>query len=131
MDDSTNVGDGDGRPDAGEVIDFYPIVRNSWGKAKNIKLSIELGENEDPQIVEFIKKEADFGSELSAYGKGKSAEPLRIKINGKCADNPTYPPCHQGNVRRYGEGNNSRDYSHRGERRRNWWRYKGRYDALS
>lgn len=87
MDDSTNVGDGDGRPDAGEIIDFYPIVRNSWGKAKNIKLSIELGENEDPQIVEFIKKEADFGSELSAYGKGKSAEPLRIKINDKCADN--------------------------------------------
>lgn len=87
MDDSTNVGDGDGRPDAGEVIDIYPIVRNSWGKAKNIKLSIELSENEDPQIVEFIKKEADFGSELSAYGKGKSAEPLRIKINDKCADN--------------------------------------------
>ena len=87
MDDSTNVGDGDGRPDAGEVIDIYPIVRNSWGKAKNIKLSIELGENEDPQIVEFIKKEADFGSELSAYGKGKSTEPLRIKINDNCADN--------------------------------------------
>lgn len=87
MDDSTNIGDGDGRPDAGEVIDIYPIVRNSWGKAKNIKLSIELGENEDQQIVEFIKKEADFGSELSAYGKGKSAEPLRIKINDNCADN--------------------------------------------
>lgn len=87
MDDSTNIGDGDGRPDAGEVIDIYPIVRNSWGKAKNIKLSIELGENEDPQIVEFIKKEADFGSELSAYGKARSAEPLRIKINDNCADN--------------------------------------------
>lgn len=87
MDDSTNVGDGDGRPDAGEVIDFYPVVRNAWGKAKNIKLSIELGENEDPTIVEFIKKEADFGSELSAYGKAKSAEPLRIKINDNCADN--------------------------------------------
>lgn len=87
MDDSTNVGDGDGRPDAGEIIDIYPIVRNSWGKAKNIKLSIELGENEDPQIVEFIKKEADFGSELSAYGKARSAEPLRIKINDNCADN--------------------------------------------
>lgn len=87
MDDSTNVGDGDGRPDTGEVIDLYPIVRNSWGKAKNIKLSIELGENEDPQIVELIKKEADFGAELSAYGKGKSDEPLRIKINDKCADN--------------------------------------------
>lgn len=87
MDDSTNVGDGDGRPDAGEIIDIYPIVRNAWGKAKNIKLSIEFDENEDPQIVEFIKKDADFGSELSAYGKGKSVEPLRIKINDNCADN--------------------------------------------
>lgn len=87
MDDSTNVGDGDGRPDAGEIIDIYPIVRNAWGKAKNIKLSIEFDENEDPQIVEFIKKDADFGWELSAYGKGKSAEPLRIKINDSCADN--------------------------------------------
>ena len=87
MDDSTNVGDGDGRPDAGEIIDIYPIVRNAWGKAKNIKLSIEFDENEDPQIVEFIKKDADFGSELSAYGKEKSAEPLRIKINDNCADN--------------------------------------------
>lgn len=87
MDDSTNVGDGDGRPDAGEVIDIYPVVRNSWGKAKDIKLSMEFGENEDSTIVEFIKKEADFGSELSAYGKSKSAEPLRIKINDNCADN--------------------------------------------
>ena len=92
LDDSSNVegatkNDGDGRPDAGEVIDIYPTIRNSWGKAKNIKLSIKLGENEDPTIVSLIKSEADFGSELSAYGKAKSAEPLRIKINDKCADN--------------------------------------------
>lgn len=79
--------DGDGRPDAGEVIDIYPTIRNSWGKAKNIKLSIELGKNEDQTIVKFIKNEADFGSELSAYGKARSVEPLRIKINDKCADN--------------------------------------------
>lgn len=87
LDDSTNVGDGDGRPDAGEIIDIYPVVHNLWGKAKNIKLSIELDENDDPTIVTFIKKEANFGSELSAYSKAKSAEPLRIKINDQCADN--------------------------------------------
>ena len=92
LDDSAHVegatkNDGDGRPDACEVIDIYPTIRNSWGKAKNIKLSIDLGENEDPTIVKFIKKEADFGSELSAYGKAKSVEPLRIKINDKCTDN--------------------------------------------
>ena len=92
LDDSAHVegatkNDGDGQPDAGEVIDIYPVVRNAWGKAKNIKLSIALGENEDPTIVKMIKGKADFGSELSAYGKAKSAEPLRIKINDKCADN--------------------------------------------
>ena len=92
LDDSKGVegatkNDGDGKPDAGEAIDIYPTVRNSWGKAKNIKLSIELGENEDPTIVKIIKNEADFGSELSAYGKAKSKEALRIKINDKCADN--------------------------------------------
>lgn len=86
MDDSTNGGDGDGRPDAGEIIDVYPVVRNSWGKAKDIKLSIELGENEDPTIVEIINGKVDFGSELSAYGKAKSKEPLRIKISDKCVD---------------------------------------------
>ena len=92
LDDSAHVegatkNDGDGQPDAGEVIEFYPVVRNAWGKAKNIKLSIALDENEDPTIVKMIKDKADFGSELSAYGKAKSAEPLMIKINDKCADN--------------------------------------------
>lgn len=84
MDDA--AGDGDGRADAGETIDIYPVIRNAWGSAKNIRVSIELAETEDPEIVQIINGTADFGSDLSSYAKGTSANPLRIKINDNCAD---------------------------------------------
>lgn len=80
------AGDGDGRPDAGETIDIYPVIRNSWGTAKNIRVSIELAETEDPEIVQIITGTADFGNDLSSYAKGTSVNPLRIKINEDCAD---------------------------------------------
>lgn len=80
------AGDGDGRPDAGETLDIYPVLRNAWGSAKNIRVSIELAETEDPEIVEIINGTADFGFDLSGYAKGTSANPLRIKINENCAD---------------------------------------------
>ena len=84
LDDS--AGDGDGRADAGETIDIYPVLRNSWGSAKNIRVSIELAETEDPEIVQIINGTADFGSDLSSYAKATSANALRIKINDNCAD---------------------------------------------
>lgn len=80
------AGDGDGRADAGETIDIYPVLRNSWGSAKNIRVSIELAETEDPEIVQIINGTADFGSDLSSYAKATSANALRIKINDNCAD---------------------------------------------
>ena len=79
-------GDGDGRPDAGEIIDIYPTLRNDWGAAHNIKLTVELGENEDPSIVELLTPAVDFGRNLDSYGKGRSVNPLKIKINKDCAD---------------------------------------------
>ena len=84
--DDTEGGDGDGRADAGETIDFYPTLRNDWGLAQNIKVSLEMGENEDETLVEFLSNDVDFGSELSSYAKGKSANPIKIKINDKCVD---------------------------------------------
>lgn len=80
------TGDGDGRPDAGETLDIYPVLRNQWGTAKNIRVSIELAETEDPEIVQIVNGTAEFGFELSSYGKATSANPLRIKINDNCAD---------------------------------------------
>mgnify|MGYP001637835274 CR=1 FL=1 len=84
--DDTADGDGDLRADAGETLDFYPTVRNFWGQASNVTLSIELAENEDPEIVEFITPTVELGSELSSYSLDESKNPLRIKINDNCVD---------------------------------------------
>ncbi len=82
----TEGGDGDGKPDAGETIEFYPTLRNEWGQAKNIRFSLALAEAEDPTIVEFLEEEVEFGKELSSYGKNVSATPIRFKVNPECVD---------------------------------------------
>lgn len=82
----TIEGDGDGKADAGEIIAFYPTLRNEWGQAQNIKFSLSVGENEDPTIIEVLDNDVDFGKPLSSYGKNKSANPLRFKVNENCAD---------------------------------------------
>lgn len=82
----TTGGDGDMRADAGEVIAFYPSLRNHWGQAENVKISLELAENEDPTIVEFIDNNVDFGWNLSSYAKGKATNPIRFKLRDNCVD---------------------------------------------
>ena len=82
----TTGGDGDMRADAGEVIAFYPSLRNHWGLAENVKISLELAENEDPTIVEFIDNNVDFGWNLSSYAKGKATNPIRFKLRDNCVD---------------------------------------------
>lgn len=84
--DDTASGDGDLRADAGETIELYPTIRNFWGQARNVKIKLSLGENEDPDIVEFIAPEVTFDSELSSYSLNESKNPLRFKINDNCVD---------------------------------------------
>lgn len=79
-------GDNDLRPDAGETIEIYPILKTVWGQAENIKLSIALPDTEDPTIVEFINNNVSFGKNLNSYAKARSENPLRFKINDNCAD---------------------------------------------
>lgn len=79
-------GDNDLRPDAGETIEIYPILKTLWGQAENIKLSIALPDTEDPTIVEFIDNNVSFGKTLNSYAKARSANPLRFKISDNCAD---------------------------------------------
>ncbi len=81
-------GDGDSHPDAGEIIDLYPTIRNDWGNATNIKLHLEMGDElEDASLIEFITNDVDFGKNLSGYGKSKSDNPIRFKVSESCADN--------------------------------------------
>lgn len=79
-------GDNDGRPDAGETIAIYPTIRNGWGQANNIRISIELGDMEDPDIIEILDANVAFGSDLSSYAKNVAATPLRMKISENCID---------------------------------------------
>ncbi|MBP3823147.1 MAG: S8 family serine peptidase [Bacteroidaceae bacterium] len=85
MQDSLN-GDNDGRFDAGETIELFPIMRNSWGEAVGIKCSLATAENEDPEIIEIIDNDIDFGRTLHSYGKEHSVNPIRFKINNNCVD---------------------------------------------
>lgn len=79
-------GDNDGRLDAGELVEIYPTIRNTWGQAKNIVLSVQTDENEDPNIVEVVDNHVALGAELSGYAKKQTDNPLRIRINQKCVD---------------------------------------------
>ncbi len=81
-------GDGDFRPDAGEIIDLWPTIRNDWGNATNIKCHLEMGDElEDSTLIEIIENDVDFGKNLSGYGKAKSDNPIRFKVADNCADN--------------------------------------------
>lgn len=80
-------GDGDFRPDAGEIIDLYPTLRNDWGNATNIRIHLEMGDElEDSTLIEFISNDVDFGKNLSGYGKAKSENPIRFKVSENCVD---------------------------------------------
>ena len=81
-------GDGDFRPDAGEIIDLWPTLRNDWGNATNITCHLEMGDElEDASLIEFITNDVDFGKNLSGYGKAKSDNPIRFKVSENCPDN--------------------------------------------
>ena len=79
-------GDNDGRFDAGETIELYPIMRNSWGEAVGIKCWLSTAENEDSEIIEILENNVDFGRTLHSYGKEVSVNPIRFKINDNCVD---------------------------------------------
>lgn len=84
----TTYGDSDYRADAGEKINIYPTIRTTWGATDSIKiwLSCLYGEFEDTNIVHFINNNVDFGLNLSAYSKGKSQNPIQIRIDSNVVD---------------------------------------------
>ena len=81
-----SLGDNDGRADAGDTIAIYPVLRNDWGEAHNIKVWMELAELENDTIVKFIEQEVDFGRPLSSYAKNKSVNPIRFVVDKNVVD---------------------------------------------
>ena len=84
--DDTEGGDGDTRLDAGETISFYPVLRNEWGQAENIKVWLELAELENDTIVKFLEQVVDFGMPLSSYAKNKSVNPIKFIVDKNVVD---------------------------------------------
>ena len=84
--DDTEGGDGDARPDAGETIAIYPVLRNEWGNAENIRVWMELAETENDTIITFLEQEVDFGMPLSSYAKNKSVNPIRFVVDKNVVD---------------------------------------------
>ena len=80
-------GDGDGRPDAGEILYFYPTLRTTWGAAEDITYWLEFDEYEDDRTIEFIENDnIEFGHNLSAYAKSKAVNPVKMKIADNVVD---------------------------------------------
>ncbi len=90
LDDSE--GDGDGRFDAGEVVNIWPTIRSLWGHAENIKIGIEpYDENTPTDAIEVLDNNVDFGWSLNSRGSFKSQNPIRVKVNEKAYDGMHLP----------------------------------------
>lgn len=81
-----SLGDNDGRPDAGDTLLIYPTVRNDWGQANNIRLTLSMAENEDSSLVEFLTPEVSLGLNLSSYAKSQGLNPFRIRLSDQIVD---------------------------------------------
>lgn len=86
-------GDGDGRIDAGETIEIYPIIKNAWGQAENVRFWVKTGFDnqgswvwDDTTLVTHLQDTAYFGKPLSSYAKATSLNPWRLQISPDCAD---------------------------------------------
>lgn len=94
----TIVGDGDGEYDAGETIAFYPILRNDWGMAKNIRFWMRTGQYNggdwvigDTAQIHYLTDTVSFGKSLSSYAKNTAVNPICFSINPNCNDGVKIP----------------------------------------
>jgi len=78
-------GDRDGRPDIGETIEIKVKVRNTWGKANDVKVGIEFNEFEDHSIATILSSEASVGS-VSSYASKENIISLKIKLSTNIND---------------------------------------------
>ena len=89
----TTSGDGDMRADAGETIEFYPIFKNAWGQAENIRYWMKAGYYnqgdwvwDDTTLIHLLQDTAYFGKPISSYAKATALNPYRLHISPDCAD---------------------------------------------
>ncbi|MEX2603804.1 MAG: S8 family serine peptidase [Gracilimonas sp.] len=80
LEDTLASGDRDGNVDAGETIELWVEVQNTWGQADSVFVGLGFGEFED-QSVATIEKDSAFIGSVSAYARGRNRDnPFRITI---------------------------------------------------
>jgi subtilisin family serine protease len=85
--DTISGDDHDGNADAGETIELWYKVRNTWGQSDSVFVGIRFGEFEDTSVVQILKNSAFIGS-ISAYAtRTNELNPLKIKIPSGVANN--------------------------------------------
>jgi subtilisin family serine protease len=73
-------GDRDGRPDAGEIIELWFRVRNTWKRADSVFVGIRFGEFEDSAIAQIIKSTGFVGN-IGPYATGSNEmDVLKIRL---------------------------------------------------
>ncbi|KAF0152382.1 MAG: Fervidolysin [Ignavibacteria bacterium] len=80
-------GDKDGQVDAGETIELWFMLRNSWGNADKVKMKLRFGEFEDHSVATILRDTATVGSISSYARRSNEKNPFRIKINPSIAHN--------------------------------------------
>lgn len=80
---NTNV---DGQVDVGETVKFYPILRNTWADATNIKLKLSV-DKAYQNFVDILNPQVDFGYSISAYGQQKAQTPIIVMFNNNIGNN--------------------------------------------
>lgn len=79
--DDTEYGNGDGKLDAGEIVEIYPVLKSLWGPiSEDLVISCELDANMVPGCCEFIENNVDFGWHINSRGSATSKNPIKIKI---------------------------------------------------
>lgn len=80
---NTNI---DGQVDVGEIINFIPVLRNTWEETTDIKVRLSVDEMYNG-FVQITTPEVDFGYSLSAYGQAASQTPIQVIFANNIGDN--------------------------------------------
>ena len=76
----------DGQVDAGEIIRFYPVLRNTWVDATNIKIRLTV-DNAYSNFVDVLTQQVDFGYSISAYGQETAQTPIIAQFANNIGNN--------------------------------------------
>jgi subtilisin family serine protease len=81
-------GDRDGRPDAGETIQIWLTVQNTWGDADSVWTKLRLNPLEDPSVATITDSTSFIINGLSTYASTTGeGDPFTVQIASDLANN--------------------------------------------